>query len=187
MSLLSELENDLAMEDGVFSTVNIPCPVGEFTATVAGFGKKGKAIQRRSGVSKTSGEPYFIFNVNFKIEDPEVCEECKQSEVYVTKSIMLRLDEEKCDNLDATDADQQLWVLPKDGNPEWGKFMRWAEQSGLEREKTWAKFWLTINDQLTGKEAKVTVVHRVLTLDTLDADGNPETEVRAEVKSLSAV
>jgi hypothetical protein len=184
-TLLEMLENDLEMTQEVFSTVNIPCPAGVWDATVSGMGK-GKAISRRAGIAKTSGDPYFMLNITFKIEEQEVCEECKQDAVYVSKGIMLRIVEDECVNMDAEEADQQLWVLPKAGNTDFGKFMRWAEGTGYSRPKGWARFWLELNDSLVGKTCKVEVTHKNVVTDELDSEGVPIMVVRANVNSIGA-
>jgi len=87
--------------------------------------------------------------------------------------------------LDEEDANDQLWVIPAHGNPEFGRFMKWAESVGYSRPDKWSSFWLNLEDDLKGKEAQIKISEAYRKTKDLDEEGNPIKVLRSFVKSVT--
>lgn len=176
-TLLDMIEEDIAIaQDIEFSTENIQCPALEASAK----------IMRISRNSFTSGEDtYHTLTVRWEIDDEGAREVTKQDKVFVDQTMFLKLDEEKSKNMDAANVEDQLWVIPVDGNPDFGKFMKWAKAAKYEMPSSWIKFWISLSDDFVGKEAFVKVKQRLRKTKILDVDGNPETVVQAYIAAVT--
>jgi len=176
-NLLAQLEDDIELaQDLAFSTEDINCPVGEFPGVIT-------KVARRTF---TSGEnTFFMLNVTWSIDDPEVREHCKRDKVFVQQDMFLELDEEHSRFMDEEDAEDQLWVIPGTGNAGFGRFMKWAEDAGYDRPTGWAKFWVTLEDSLKGKEALLRVRERLQKTKDLDDEGNPVMVYRSYIDKVA--
>jgi len=179
-SLLDLLESEIAMEqDREFSTEIIPCPTGNRIGSIS-------KVTRRKFVSD-KGDTSFMLSLQWLIDDEEAREECKSDKVYVEQAIFLNLDEAKSINLEDDDADQQVWVITFDGNPAFGKFMKWLKSDGYIQPAGWVAFWVGFAEEVIGKEALLDVTHSLRKTKELDEEGNPVMVVRANVKALAKV
>jgi hypothetical protein len=178
-TLLDMIEDDIELaQTEEFATESIPCPATEAPATIHKI--------RRSNF--TSGEDtYFMLNLTWLIDSEEAREETKMDKVYVDQSIFLNLDLDKCANMEAESADDQLWIVEKDSNPEFGKLLKWLKTTGYERPTSWIKFWVELSDELKGKEAFVKVKQRPRKTKELDEDGEAIMVTQAFVASVASI
>lgn len=179
LSLLDLIEDDIAIaQNEEFATESIPCPAVEAPATI-------KSVRRSAFAS---GETtYHTLQIRWEIDSEEAREETKMDKVFVDQNFFLNLDIEKSKNLDADDANQQLWVIEKDSNPAFGRFMKWLKSTGYEMPASWIKFWVELSDDLVGKEALVRVKQRPRKTKELDDDGEAIVVIQAYVDSVAKI
>ena len=175
-NLLEQLENDIEMaQDIEFNTENILCPQVEAPAKI-------HKISRQMFVA--DGVTYHMLGVRWEIDDADAREETKQDRVFVDQSIFLKLDEDSS-QLEDKDVNKQLWVILTEGNPEFGRLIKWAKSIGYEMSKTWGKFWVEFPEWAVGKEARVKVKHRPWKTKELDETGEPIVTTQAYVGAVA--
>ncbi len=176
-TLLDLIEEDIAIaQDDEFATEIIPCPEVEAIGTIV-------KVSRRAF---TSGEEtYHLLSIRWEVDSEEAREETKQDKVFVNQDMFLRLDTDNCKNMDADDAENQLWVVDKDANPSFGKLIKWAKSTGFEMPGSWIKFWTELSDEFVGKEALLRIKQSLRKSKELDEDGNPIKVVQAYVASVA--
>lgn len=111
----------------------LPCPVGEWPATV-------DSVDVKSGVSQKSGEPWTRLNVKWKIEGTDANRLAERDPIYVTQGVMLDITE--AGGLD----------MGKGRNVGIGRL---REAAGLNQPGQPFSFRMLI-----GRSAKVSVTHR---------------------------
>lgn len=176
-TLLDMIEDDIELAQGdEFATEVIPCPEGVFDANI-------HSITRRAFVS---GETtYHLLNVRWLIDSEDAREETKMDKVYVDQPMFLNLDIENCRNMESEEAAEQLWVVEKEGNPTFGRFLKWASMIGYERPTSWIKFWVNLEDDLKGKEAMVSVKQSLRKTKELDDDGQPRKVIQSSISGIA--
>jgi hypothetical protein len=175
-SLLDMIEDEIAIaQDTEFATESIPCPALEAPASI-------KSVRRSSF---TSGEDtYFTLQIRWEIDSEEAREETRMDKVFVDQSIFLNLDHDSCLNMEA-EADQQVWVVEKDSNPEFGRLIKWLKSTGWEMPSGWIRFWSQLSDDIVGKEALVKVKQRPRKTKELGDDGEPVVITQAYIASIA--
>lgn len=176
-NLLASLEEDIALaQDLEFSTENLQIPPMDAPAAIY-------KINRRH--FNSNGDDYYSLNITWEVDSEEAREAIKRDKAFIDQSIFLNLDAENSRFLDEEDGNDQLWVLPAHGNPEFGRFMAWAKSVGYTRPVGWAKFWLQLEDDLKGKEAQIKISEAWRKTKELDEDGNPTKVLRSYVKAVA--
>lgn len=176
-NLLAALEDDIALaQDMEFSTENLQIPPMDAPAAVY-------KVNRRH--FNSSGDDYYSLNITWEVDSEEAREAIKRDKAYIDQTIFLNIDKENSRFLDEEDANDQLWVLPEHGNPEFGRLMKWAKEVGYTRPGSWAKLWLQLEDDLKGKEAQIKISEAYRKTKDLDDDGNPVKVLRSFVKSIA--
>lgn len=175
-SLLDMIEQEIEIAQNTeFATEAIPCPALEAPASI-------KSVRRSSF---SSGEDtYFTLQIRWEIDSEEAREETRMDKVFVDQSIFLNLEHDKCLNMEA-EADQQVWVVEKDSNPEFGKFIKWLKSTGWEMPSGWIRFWAQLSDDIVGKEALVKVKQRPRKTKELDDEGEPIIVIQAYIASIA--
>ncbi len=179
-TLLEMLEDDIAIaQDEEFATEEIPCPAVEAPGTITRV--------RRSVF--TSGEnTYHALAITYLLDSEEAREVTRRDKVYVDQMFFLNLDLEASKNMEAEDADQQLWVIEKSSNPEFGRWLKWLKSAGYEMPVGWARFWTQLSDDIIGKEGLVKVKQSPRKSKTeVDEDGEPVVIVRAMVSAVATI
>lgn len=174
--LLASLEQDIELaQDLEFSTENLQIPPMEAPAAV-------HAVSRRH--FNSNGTDYYQLSIMWNVDSEEAREAIKRDKAFINQDLFLNIDREASMFLDEADANDQLWVIPEQGNPDFGKFMKWAASVGYERPTGWAKFWVQLEDDLRGKEAQIKIAERYQKTKDEDEDGNPIKVLRSYVKNV---
>lgn len=116
------------------STSSLPCPVGEYPATI----KEVKVRQASS--SKDPSQVFFTADIFWTIDDPALCAELERQEIVVKQGIFLDI------------TDQGALDCGKGKNAPLGRL-----REATNTNKPGMPFSL---NQLPGRAAKVTVTHR---------------------------
>lgn len=178
-TLLEMLEDDIEIaQNSEFATESIPCPALEAPGAIT-------KIRRTSFVSGEN--TYHVLSITYLLDSEEAREETKTDKVYVDQSFFLNLDTEKCKNMEADDANQQLWVIEKETNPAFGRWMRWLKTTGYTMPSGWIKFWTELSDELVGKEGLVRVKQRPYKTKDLDEEGQPVIRIQAFVDAVATL
>lgn len=175
--ILAALEEDIELaQDLEFSTENLQIPPMDAPAVIT-------KVSRRH--FNSNGTDYYSLNISWEVDSEEAREAVKRDKAFIDQSLFLNIDAEKSQFLDEEDANDQLWVIPSDGNPDFGRFMKWAESVGYVRPNGWAKFWVQLEDDLKGKEAQIKISERYVKTKDEDEDGNPIKVLRSYVRSVA--
>ena len=176
-TLLEMLDQEIAeIQEGTeFATVLAPCPPVEAPGKVT-------KVERRQIVS--GEDTYHLLSITFEIDSEEAREEIKRDKVFCGFDMMLNLDLNNCANMDAKDANEQVWAVDHSSNPSFGILIKWMQSWGWKMPKNFAYFWYYLSDELIGREGLVKVKHRLRKTKEEDVDGNPIKVTQAYISNV---
>ena len=176
-NLLASLEEDIALaQDLEFSTEDLQIPPMDAPGAVIG-------VSRRH--FNKDGNDYYQLSIRWEVDSEEAREAIKRDKALINQDLFINIDREASLYLEEEDANDQLWVIPEAGNPDFGKLMKWATSVGYVRPTGWAKFWVNLEDDLKGKEAQIKISERWQKTKEDDEEGNPIKVKRSYVRSVA--
>lgn len=179
-TLLELLDQEIALiqEGTEFTADIIPCPVIEAPATIV-------KIDRKNIVS---GETtYHLLQIRFEIDSEAAREVVKRDKVFSNLDIFVPLDYENCYNMEAEDANEQVWALKTDESVQLRMLYTWMKSFGWTMPANFVHFWYYLPDHLLGREALVSIKHRLRKTKEEDSEGNPVKVIQDYVANVVAL
>jgi hypothetical protein len=173
-SMITSLVDDVAMSaETEFSTEEKQIPAGEYKGSI-------HKVSRKAGSNK-KGEPYFMVNVLFMIEDASLIDVTGREKNFISQMFFLDIDETNSKNMSAANADDQIWVLPQDTSPAWGRFIKMLKERGYVQQPSWGRFWKYITESFIGKQVDLVLKDSYFKTEDLDENGEPVKVLRTVV------